>query len=115
MTLFDVAKNRSLFIKCLWFRTCGIYVDKSGLLVSFPFLPIENDRKWLYQLLLIKYELKLPSEATSTSFAIQNQIQAVCKATGWVGSEKRQFLLTSSTIFADVERVGWKNSKNVLT
>ena len=42
-----------------------------------PFPLIENDRKWLYQLLLIKYELKLPSEATPTSFAIQNQIQAV--------------------------------------
>ena len=32
----------------------------------------------MYQLLLIKYELKLPSEATPTSFAIQNQIEAVC-------------------------------------
>ena len=32
----------------------------------------------VYQLLLIKYELKLPLEATPTSFAIQNQIQAVC-------------------------------------
>ena len=31
---------------------------------SPPFLPIENDRKWLYQLLPIKYELKLPSEVT---------------------------------------------------
>ena len=44
----------------------------------FPFPPIKNDRKWLYQLLTIKYELKLPSEATPTSYAIQNQIQAVC-------------------------------------
>ena len=32
-----------------------IYVDKSGFLVFFPFPPIENDRKWLYQLLPIKY------------------------------------------------------------
>ena len=32
----------------------------------------------MYQLLPIKYELKLPSEATPTSYAIQNQIQAVC-------------------------------------
>ena len=32
----------------------------------------------MYQLLPIKYALKLPSEATPTSFAIQNQIQAVC-------------------------------------
>ena len=31
-------------------------------------------------ILPIKYELKLPSEATPTSFAIQNQIQAVCLA-----------------------------------
>ena len=29
---------------------------------SPPFPPIENDQKWLYQLLLINYELKLPSE-----------------------------------------------------
>ena len=29
---------------------------------SPPFPPIENDRKWLYQLLPIKYELNLPSE-----------------------------------------------------
>jgi hypothetical protein len=34
------------------------------------------------QLLLIKYELKLPSEATPTSIAIQNQIQAVWVTTG---------------------------------
>ena len=39
----------------------------------------EDDRKWLHQLLPIKYELKLPSEATPMSFAIQNQIQAVCR------------------------------------
>ena len=44
----------------------------------FPFPPIENDWKWLYQLLPINYELKLPSEAMPTSFAIQNQIEAVC-------------------------------------
>ena len=45
---------------------------------SPPFPSIENDRKWLYQLLLIKYELKLPSEATPKSIDIQNQIEAVC-------------------------------------
>ena len=28
----------------------------------FPFPPLENDREWSYQLLPIKYELKLPSE-----------------------------------------------------
>ena len=37
----------------------------------------------LYQILPIKYELKLPSEATPTSFAIQNQIQAVCPPTNY--------------------------------
>ncbi len=31
---------------------------------SPPFPPIENGPKWLYQLLPIKYELKLPSEVT---------------------------------------------------
>ena len=41
-------------------------------------MPIENHRKWLYQLLLIKYELKLPSEAMPLSIAIENQIEAVC-------------------------------------
>ena len=55
-----------------------IYVDKSGQIVLFPFLLIENDWKWFYQLLPIKYELKLPSESTPTSFAIQNQIQEMC-------------------------------------
>ena len=59
--------------------------------VLFPFPPIENDRKWLYQLVAIKYELKLPSEATPTSFAIQNQIEAV-----WGGNYMRKY----GTLFA---------------
>ena len=41
------------------------------LLKPYRFGKIENGRKWLYQLLPIKYELKLPSKA------IQNPIQAV--------------------------------------
>ena len=59
-----------------WDKKCN-FGNFSEIGCSPPFPPIENDRKWLYQLLLIKYELKLPSEATPTSFAIQNQIQAV--------------------------------------
>ena len=39
----------------------------------------------MYQLLPIKYELKLPSEATPTSFAIQNQIQAVWRQINYEG------------------------------
>ena len=36
----------------------------------------------------------------------------VSKGTGWVGSEKWQFLLTYNTIYADVGWVGKKKSKN---
>lgn len=39
----------------------------------------------------------------------------VSKGTGWMGSEKWQFLLTFFTIYADVEWLGKKKSKNVLT
>ena len=39
----------------------------------------------------------------------------VSKGTGWVGSEKWQFLLMFSTIYADVGWVGQKKSRNVLT
>ena len=35
----------------------------------------------------------------------------VSKGTGWVGSEKRQFLLMFSTFYADVEvLLGWRTS-----
>ena len=38
-------------------------------------------QKWFYQLLPIKYELKLPPEVNAWSFAIQIEIQAVCHIT----------------------------------
>ena len=44
----------------------------------FPFPPIENYWKWLYQLLPFQYELKLPSEVMLGLLVIQIQIQAMC-------------------------------------
>ena len=43
----------------------------------FPFPPIENDWKWLYQLLPINYESKWPSKLMPGLYVIQIQIQAV--------------------------------------
>ena len=44
----------------------------------FPFPPTGNGNNQPNPLLLIKYELKLPSEAMPAwSFAVQTQIQAV--------------------------------------
>ena len=65
-----------------FYQKLADWLDWPALLVQPSIPPIENDRKWLYQLLLIKYELKLPAEATPMSFAIQNQIQAVCVPVG---------------------------------
>ena len=50
----------------------------------FPFPPIENDWKWLYQLLPINYESKWPSELMPGLYVIQIQIQAV-----WPVSQKK--------------------------
>ena len=47
----------------------------------FPFPPIENDWKWLYQLLPINYESKLPSDGMPGLYVILVQIQAVWGAT----------------------------------
>ena len=38
---------------------------------------MENERKWLYQLLSIDYELKLPPEVMPGLLVIQIQIQAM--------------------------------------
>ena len=54
----------------------------------FPFPPIENNWKWSYQLLLINYETKCPSELMPGLYVIQIQIQAV-----WINN------ITCSCIF----------------
>ena len=72
---FGLLLKLTIFCNCnFYFRKFCRYVEKSGLILFFPFPPIENDRKWLYQLLQIKYELKLPSETTPGRLVIQIQI-----------------------------------------
>jgi hypothetical protein len=51
-------------------------LDKSGQIVLFPFPPTGNGNNQPYPLLLIKYELKLPSEVTPGLLVIQIQIHA---------------------------------------
>ena len=43
-----------------------------------PFLLMKNVRKWLYQLLQIKYEPKTPLVEMACNLGIQNKMQAVC-------------------------------------
>ena len=50
--------------KCIRLRLSAKTVDKSGLIGLFSFPPTGNGNNQPYPLLLIKYELKLPSEAT---------------------------------------------------
>ena len=55
--------------------------------------------------------LKSASNFPIQTFAPKDQgwgpsLYYVSKVTGWVGSEKWQFLLTLSTIYADVESMG---------
>ena len=59
-----------------FYKKSADWLDWPALLVQPLFLPIENDRIWLYRLLQIKYKLKLPSEVTPGNFVIQIQIQA---------------------------------------
>ena len=52
-------------------RLAGLACPLSAALHFRPYKMTGNE--WLYQLLPIKYELKLPSEARPTSFAFHNQ------------------------------------------
>ena len=60
--------KNSNFMQGLKSAILAIFQKSAGLAMPYqcspPFPPIENDRKWLYQLLPIKYELELPTEAT---------------------------------------------------
>ena len=53
------------------------WIKVDEYIILFPFPPIENDQKWLFQLLPIKYELKLLSEVMPRLLAIHIQIQAM--------------------------------------
>ena len=78
--------------------------DVNATTSETPSLLLENDRKWLYPILSIKYEPKTPSVEMTCDLGIYNKIQAVFDS----NNHWNQNCIPKAITFSFIEKISTK-------